>query len=358
MSVIMERAERSSGLALLVGTAATFLILAGLQTVSGIVGPAFLALVLVIAVSPLRAWLERKGAPVWVSVAVPLTTILVTLLALVAAVALSAAQLVLLLPSYSQKFTKLYNDLLNTLAGYGIDEKRLQTALSKIDPGQVFSYVESFLSGLLSASSMILVVVLVLVGLCLDAVGMSRRFDDLMGSRPHLVAALRGFARNTTQYLIVSSVFGLIVAVLDTGVLYLFDIPLPLLWGLLSFLTNYIPNIGFVVGLAPPALLALLDGGWAEMVWVIVAYCVINFVLQSLIQPKFMGDAVGLNVTLTTLSLLLWAVVLGPLGAILAIPLSSLVKALLVDADPTKWWLNDLITSGRPVPEQPVEDPA
>jgi AI-2 transport protein TqsA len=65
-----------------------------------------------------------------------------------------------------------------------------------------------------------------------------------------------------------------------------------------------------------------------------------------------------LNVTLTTLSLLLWAVVLGPLGAILAIPLSSLVKALLVDADPTKWWLNDLLTSGRRPVEPPAEEPA
>lgn len=355
----MQQAERSSGLGLLIGGAAAFLILAGLKTYSGIVGPAFLALVLTIAVSPLRAWLERKGAPVWASVAVPLITVLVTLIALLTAVALSAAQLVLLMPSYSSKFTDLYNSALKTLASHGLDEKRLQTALSKIDPAKVFSYVEGFLNGLLSVSSIMIIVVMMLVGLCLDAVGMTRRLEDLAGSRPHLSAALRGFARNTCRYLVVSSAFGIIVAILDTGVLYLFGIPLPLLWGLLSFLTNYVPNIGFVLGLAPPALLGLLNGGWTQMVWIIVAYCVINFVLQSLVQPKFLGDAVGLNVTLTTLSLLVWGVVLGPLGAILAIPLSSLVKALLVDADPSKWWLNDLITAGPARPrEEPVEEPA
>jgi AI-2 transport protein TqsA len=121
---------------------------------------------------------------VWVSVAVPLATVLITLLALVAAVALSAAQLVMLMPSYSAKFTDLYNSTLSTLAGYGLDEQRLKTALSKVDPGQVFSYVETFLSGLLSASSMTIVVVMVLVGLSLDAVGITGRFEEMASSRP------------------------------------------------------------------------------------------------------------------------------------------------------------------------------
>jgi hypothetical protein len=69
--------------------------------------------------------------------------------------------------------------------------------------------------------------------------------------------------------------------------------------GLLSFITNSIPNIGFVLGLVPPALLALLQGGVRQAVFVVVAYSVINLVIQSLIQPTFVGDAVGLSVTLT-----------------------------------------------------------
>ena len=60
-----------------------------------------------------------------------------------------------------------------------------------------------------------------------------------------------------------STIFGLIVAVIDTLMLWALGVPLPLLWGLLAFITNYIPNIGFVIGLVPPALLALLEGGVA-----------------------------------------------------------------------------------------------
>ena len=113
----------------------------------------------------------------------------------------------------------------------------------------------------------------------------------------------------------VTTVFGLIVAVLDTVALsdYI-GVPLAITWGLLSFITNYIPNVGFILGLIPPAVLALLEGGPGLMVAVIVVYCVINLILQSVIQPKFVGDAVGLSTSITFLSLVFWSTP-GPRGA-------------------------------------------
>ncbi len=127
--------------------------------------------------------------------------------------------------------------------------------------------------------------------------------------------------------------------------------PLPLLWGVLALITNYIPNIGFVLGLIPPALLGLLEGGPKTMLLVIIAYLAINVVVQSFIQPKFLGDAVGLSTTATFLSLIVWAWVLGPLGALLAIPLSLLVRALLIDSDPKSKWTAALLSGSLPEPE-------
>ena len=114
-----------------------------------------------------------------------------------------------------------------------------------------------------------------------------------------------------------TAVFGLIVAVLDSIGLAIIGVPLVVLWGLLSFITNFIPNIGFIIGVIPPALLGLLVGGWQMMVTVLVVYIVLNAVVQSLIQPMFTGDAVGLSTTITFVALLFWAWVLGPLGALL-----------------------------------------
>ena len=128
-----------------------------------------------------------------------------------------------------------------------------------------------------------------------------------------------------------------------------------LVWGALSLITNYIPNIGFVLGLVPPALLAFFEGGWELSVWVVLVYAVINVVIQAVIQPKFVGDAVGLSTTLTFLSLIFWGWVLGPLGALLAVPMTLLVKSLLVDIDPTTRWADPLISlptgpGGAPLP--------
>ena len=160
--------------------------------------------------------------------------------------------------------------------------------------------------------------------------------------------ALSSFAHNTRRYLVVSTIFGLIVAVFDIVALALLGIPAPLVWGLLSFITNYIPNIGFVIGVIPPAILALLEGGPSLMLAVIAIYCVVNFVIQSVIQPKVVGDAVGLSGTVTMISLAFWAWVLGALGALLAVPLTLLARAILVEADPRSRWLLPLL-SGDPV---------
>ena len=111
-------------------------------------------------------------------------------------------------------------------------------------------------------------------------------------------------------------------------------VPGAFVWAVLAFVTNFIPNVGFVIGVIPPALIALLEGGPGLMVAVIVVYSVINFLIQSVIQPRVVGDKVGLSPTLTFLSLVFWTWVIGPLGALLAVPLSLLTKALLVEADP------------------------
>jgi predicted PurR-regulated permease PerM len=192
----------------------------------------------------------------------------------------------------------------------------------------------------------------------LDAARFPARLLVTGGQRPDIVDALAAFARGTRQYLTVTTVFGLIVAVIDALALWLLGIPLPVTWGLLAFITNYIPNVGFIIGVVPPALLGLLQGGPRLMLLVILVYSLINFVIQSIIQPRFIGNAVGLSTTLAFLSLIVWAWILGPLGALLAIPLSLLAKGLLIDIDPTTRWLDPLISSG-PVPDPPpVRDPA
>jgi AI-2 transport protein TqsA len=174
----------------------------------------------------------------------------------------------------------------------GVTQEQINAAVSQFDLNSLVGVLQRVVTGATGVVSDLAFILALLFFLILD----SSSFPDRLAAaaqRPHLVEALTGFARATRQYIVVSTVFGLIVALVDVAALYWLDVPLPWLWGLLAFITNYIPNIGFVLGLIPPALLALLQGGVRQAVLVVVAYSVINVMIQSLLQPKFVGDAVG-----------------------------------------------------------------
>lgn len=337
---------------MLVGSAGAVVTLFGMREVASILGPIFLALVLVIAVSPVRDWLGRRNAPAWLQVAIPFLIVLFVLLGMVAVLTLAVTQLTVILPRYAPQFQQLVIQAQQLLTNVGVSNDQINKAIQSFDPGKLIGFAQGLLTGLLGVLSSLFLIVVVLLAMCLDAPVTARIIAAGRDRRPQLVKALSMFAGKTRRYLIVSTVFGLICSTLDVAALYLLSVPLPLLWGVLALITNYIPNIGFILGLIPPATLALLDGGVKQMVFVIVAYMAINVVIQSFIQPKFLGDAVGLSTTMTFLSLIVWAFVLGPLGALLAIPLSLLTRALLIDSDPSAGWAAALISGEDPVPEQ------
>jgi len=350
--------RRSPTLGLLLGLAAAVVVIAGLRAFSGTLGPTFFALVIVITLHPVQGWLQRKGVPSILSVVALLIAIYLLLFGLAAALALSIGRLATLLPTYGDQFNDLLTRATDLGERFGVGQEQVQQALSGVSVGSVAGLAQSLLGGLTSALSNFLFVLLLLFFLAFDAAAFPRLMATAATSRPHLVAALDAFASGTRKFLVVSTVFGLVVAVLDVALLYWLSVPLALLWGLLSLITNYIANIGFVIGVIPPALLALLDGGPRTALIVIIGYAVINFIVQSLVQPKFVGDAVGLSVSLTFLSLVFWGFTLGSLGALFAVPLSLLTRAVLVDANPGAHWLLPLLAGSAQDPHDEAPDPA
>lgn len=320
--------------------------IAGIKSVASLVGPIFLALMLTVAVQPIPTWLRKRGLPRWAAFVTTALLVYGILIGLFAALVFSVARLASILPQYDDKFDDLVTSFQNFLTSHGVSHDKVQDMISHVDTSKVVSAVTDVLASTFSVASALILVLALLLFMAADSVGFDDRMNILDRMRPDIASAFRSFSQGTRSYLWVSTVFGLIVAVLDSVALALLSIPLPILWGLLSFITNYIPNVGFIIGLVPPALLGLLDGGVSKMLIVIVVYSAINVVIQSVIQPKFVGDAVGLSTTLTFLSLLFWAWAIGPLGAILAVPLTLLGKALLIDIDPATRWADVLLSSG------------
>jgi AI-2 transport protein TqsA len=333
----------------LLGAAAFTIAVAGVRSVADIVGPVFLALVLTVTVHPIRVWLEKGRLPTWATSLLMLVVAYLLLFFLGLALLVSVAQLAALMPQYVEQMTDVVKDVANALEGLGVDQAQIDAVAGAINPGQLVDVVASVLEGTLGVLTDVFFLVTVLLFMAFDTNSTRRNLESVGERFPDPVAAIRNFAKGTRSYMGVSAAFGLVVAVIDGVALYLLDVPGAFVWAVLAFVTNFIPNIGFVIGLIPPALIALLDSGPGLMLTVIILYSVINFVIQSVIQPRVVGDAVGLSPTLTFLSLVFWTWVLGPLGALLAVPFSLLTKSLLVEADPRGRWAETLI-SGKPEP--------
>jgi AI-2 transport protein TqsA len=328
----------------LVGLAAALLVVAGLRGLSGIIGPVFLAFVLTIATQPVRQAAERRGIPGWVGAVVALLLIYASLIGLTVAMTVSVARFATLLPTYEAEADRMRDAVVAWLDGFGVGEEQIQEIVGGFDLGRVVDLAGSLVSGLLGVLSSLFLVITLVLFMVADAARFSAKMRLLPASHEPFTGALTAFGTATRRWIVVSTVFGLIVAVLDTVALIWLGVPAAVLWGLLSFITNYIPNIGFVIGVVPPAFIGLLEGGPRLMVYVLVAYSVLNVVIQTIIQPKIVGDVVGLSATLTMISLVFWAYTLGAVGALLAVPLTLFAKALLVDADPGTQWLRPLLT--------------
>nr|WP_022910914.1 AI-2E family transporter [Aestuariimicrobium kwangyangense] len=341
-------------LMVVIGVAATGLALTFMRDLQTLITPMFFGLNLMITAYPLHRKLVQWRVPSWLSATVAGLVVFLVLLLFVAGFSWSVAAMVTKLPDYQDQFVQLYQDGINLLARFGYSEDWLVQQAKGINPQSVFNVLGSVVNSTSGVLSMLVVIMTAMIFMVMDTPDMARRMAVARQSHGRFIGALEHFCEGIRKYWVVTTVFGLIVAVLDLAVLLGLGVPLALVWALFSFLTNYIPNIGFVIGLVPPALLALFQSGPKSAIAVVVAYSVLNFVVQSIIQPKIAGNAVGLGPTLSFISLLLWTWVLGPLGALLALPSSLLVKALLIDADPSARWANALISSRIEDAESPA----
>ncbi|QFU88943.1 AI-2E family transporter [Amycolatopsis sp. YIM 10] len=335
------------GLVVLLGAASAVVVVTGVRAAAWLVAPALLALVIVIVVSPVHRWLRRRGLPAWLATTTLVTAVYGVFGVFTAVVVVSLVRLAALLPGYTERVRALRAEAADRLRALGVGPEQLDALVHSIDPGKLASAAAALLGELTAATTGVVFLLALLLFFSMETGTIGGRLEAVERARPRARIALTGFTARTRRFLAVTTTFGAAVAVLDTIALLWLGIPLPVLWGLLSFVTNYIPNVGFLLGVVPPALLGLLGGGWGTTLGVVAVYVVLNFVLQSLVQPRYVGDAVGLSTVLTFVSLVFWAWVLGPLGALLAVPATLLVMAVLVDVDPRAEWAAALLRAAK-----------
>lgn len=278
---------------ILVGLAAGVVVIMGARELAWLIGPVFLALVIVLLVHPLHTWLRHKAVPEGVAMVALLLAIFGVLLVLGTIMVLAISRLVTVLPTYAAQADGVVSHLRDWLISQGISRDTVTALLADVNVSAVVQRLIPLLSGVvgLAANAVFLLSLMLFMGI--DATGALGRMAAVNRLRPRLGEAFRIFSANTRRFLGVTTIFALITGFADTLLLLWLDIPLAILWGLLAAICNYIPYVGFVIGLVPPAILALLIGNWPLMIIVVVAFIVLNSLFTSLIQPYFVGDAVG-----------------------------------------------------------------
>ncbi|MFT4166232.1 MAG: AI-2E family transporter [Microlunatus sp.] len=324
------------------------IVCAAIKMTASIIAPVLLAFFLMMIFRPLLAGLERQGAPGGITSVLGMVLVYGVIIFLGACVYLALARFATIVAENGDKFTEVITWASQVATQFGVDATNVQQILTIISPARLVNLASTLLSASASVLTMLAFLAALVFFMALDAADFSARLRLVVRMRPATSRALANLGISTRSYFAVAAVFGAIVAVLDWILLVVLDIPYAWLWALLAFVTNFIPNIGFVLGLLPPALIGWLLIDWKTALIIVVGYSVLNVVVQTLIQPKVVGDRVQLNTTLTFLALIVWTFLLGGLGAILAIPMTLLVRALFVDSYPQHRWVRVLFASGPP----------
>ncbi|NQX33663.1 AI-2E family transporter [Herbiconiux sp. VKM Ac-2851] len=338
---------------IVVFTAASVITIIGVHLGAGLISPLLLALVLVITVHPVRHALEARRMPPWLATAAVIAIAWAVLLAIVVLTVAAGGLFVRVVEDHAPELGAGRDAIRSVTDALGYPRVTGDAVSEWLDPRaivEVTAGIAGELATVVLAFAFVLVYVLYLA---VDAPIIDGAVERFRSTRAALVDAFTSYAGSVRRYYVINTVFGAVVALLDGVLLWAAGVPGVFAWAVLAFITNYIPSVGFIIGLVPPTVLAFAVGGWQSGLVVLIGYCAINVGLQVFVQPRFVSQAVRLNLTLTFFSVVFWTAVLGPIGAVLAIPMTLLVRTVLLrsslGAHPLGRWL-----TGDPPPEDPL----
>ena len=185
-----------------------------------------------------------------------------------------------------------------------------------------------------------------------ETIGLSKKLRGPGISDNKFVKRFIRFGADIRQYVLVLTGINFLVGAADAIFLFILGVDFPILWGLLAWFMGYIPSVGFWLALIPPFLLAYAEFGIGTALLVLLGYVLINGTVENVIKPKFMGDRVNLSPLVIVASLFIWTWILGPIGALIAVPMTMAVQQLVLQSSDSSRWLSDLMGAGSPADEE------
>ncbi len=316
--------------------AAFVVVVAALHAAASVLVPFMMAILLAIVSAPPLAWLERRRVPEPVAATLVLLANIAVLSGGAFVVVGSATDFGEAVPRYQARIDTMAAGLTAWLHTHNIHVSTGAIG-QMVSPGAVLSFGAGMVRDLAGLVSNIFIVLIILGFMLFEARAFSRKLRAIAGERGGSTVLFPGIVGDVQNYLFIKTVVSLAVGLLAGLIVVVLGVDFPLLWGLLAFLLNFIPNVGAIIASVPPVFFALLSYGPGRAVAVAAGFLVVHMVLGNILEPAWMGRRLGLSATVVFLSLLFWGWLWGPAGMFLSVPLTMVARILLEGSEKTRW---------------------
>lgn len=307
----------------LLGAACAVIVMGGIRAASGILGPLLLGLLLAYAIVPLPKWIMRRFK-LSKNKAIALTAVAAFAFGLYLLFALDVGimRISQKLPGYEQHLVSLYGQAATSMSAEGIVAPSLSIK-NVFTPERIKGMVQVLLpeAGMILSNGLLIFLFAFLFVMTM--------VEDIGVTQGPLAERLAYYASDAQRYVTVTAKTSGINALVNMIFLFLMGVDTPVVWSFLYFFLNFIPTLGFMIALVPPAFVTLLMYGWKRALLVTLGLILTNLIVDNVVSPIFMKHAVDVSFLEITLSLVGWAFLLGLTGAVLAIPLTLSLKKFL-----------------------------
>jgi len=321
----------------LMALAATVIVVAGLRAASSVFVPFLLAGFIGLLCAPALFWLRDRGLPTPIALIVVLLGLLSIGALFGGLVSSSINEFTRALPAYQKSFGSVIASLTTTLADFGIDFGISTSETNPFDPKAALGLVGNLASNLGSLLNNAFLLFLTVCFILLEASSFPHKVREAFGDSPEIEDRMAEIGESIRRYLAIKTLTSLLTGLLAYAALMLLGVNFAPLWGLIAFLLNFVPAVGSVIAAIPAVALAFIDNGGETAALVTLCYVGINITIGNFLEPRVMGEGMGLSPLIVVTSLVFWGWVLGPVGMVLAVPLTVILRITLGSQPSTRW---------------------
>lgn len=328
--------QESHGIAFLVGLAAFVVILAGIKTASDLLVPFLLSIFIAMVCNPLIKKATKYKIPKSLAVTAVIVMFVTVALSVAGLVGRSANELTQNLPIYREQLSGQIEWITGLLQRFNIQVSP-DLLMEYFDPAAAMGMAAGLLSGVGGVMANMFLIILTVIFMLFEASSMPKKIHLALDDPDMRLQQIDKFLESINSYIGIKSLVSLATGAVVSIMLWAFGLDFFILWGVLAFMLNFIPNIGSILAAVPAVLLALIQLGPASAGGIAIGYVCINTVMGNMVEPRYLGKGLGLSTLVVFLSLIFWGWLLGTVGMLLSVPLTMMLKIALETSESGNW---------------------